>query len=257
MKENRIVWESVLASASGIVSGLISDSELIKEASEKNLRMHTLTSLLHRLVRNLRGVQALAQLSVARGNSVFLKLPVGILLRNCLMDCIVALYIAQGDEAESRRMAALWNRDYLNAMFDEYEVYRDKLSEPFDDTYKESMYTMALEDAYLHELAVNDDSGELNPEKGLRMWKARERKEVCEGYKRGDGQLKDMKDAITSKEPAASLFAYYKYFSQYEHYSPRGDGDSLADFGCDNMHIEKVFGHIGKCIGVVMDAIQN
>lgn len=31
------------------------------------------------------------------------------------------------------------------------------------------------------------------------------------------------------------LNAYYKYFSQYEHFSEQGCGDSLAPFGDDNV----------------------
>ena len=42
-------------------------------------------------------------------------------------------------------------------------------------------------------------------------------------------------------EVSRRLYAYYKYFSQYEHFSESGYGDTLADFDKDNVSFEKAF----------------
>ena len=52
-------------------------------------------------------------------------------------------------------------------------------------------------------------------------------------------------------EVSRRLYAYYKYFSQYEHFSESGYGDTLADFDKDNVSFEKAF----ECLRNGMDML--
>ena len=77
--------------------------------------------------------------------------------------------------------------------------------------------------------------------------------------KKTDIDLKNIKISLCNnnktKECVKNLYAYYKYFSQYEHFSQRGDGDSLADFGYDNIRFEKAIMHLEECIKYLIEII--
>ena len=188
-----------------------------------------------------------------------MKLPVGVLIRNCLMDGILAMHIANNNDEVCQNLMALSNRNYLNALFEEFEVYRDKLGDSFDDITSEHIYTMAIEDTYLNELKWNDNNGTIEPLNERYIWKAINFKDIYDGCKKTDIELKNIKDSLCNdnktRECAKNLYAYYKYFSQYEHFSQRGNGDSLADFGCDNIKFEKSIIHLDECIKFLIETI--
>lgn len=236
-------WKAVTNRISIIVKYIFNNRQTLDYKEYSGNKSNIVSSLIYRMARNLRGVQLLASHSAENNGSVFFKLPVGILVRNCLMDCILGLHIVSLDEDRCRNLMALKNRNYVNALFEEFEVYRDKISTTFDEIDLEHMYTMALEDTYLGDLSINKDIQKIEPLKERFIWKPREYKEIYDGCKREDDTLKKMKDSLSNNPNYAniynSLYAYYKYFSQYEHYSPRGDGDSLADFGNDNINFKK------------------
>lgn len=255
MEGNKSVWEKVMREAGLLLRYLMRNGKEIGECAKADSRSETLGMLLSRILRNLRGVYALAAESVKHGDSVMLKLPVGLILRNCLMDGTLALYIAQNGIDACDKLNALFNRDYVSALFQEYEVYRDKLSIGFDDVMAEHLYTMAIEDRYLHELKPTD--AEIGPMCERNMWQAQDYKDIYEGCKRSDADLRKMKDKLIDCDAMGdcvkSLYAYYKYFSQYEHFSQRGNGDSIVDFGCDNIRFEKVFTHLSDCIEYLVE----
>lgn len=259
--KNDIVWRKISHSSASLIQYIIEHRDLFKNNSQRDPRITTIICLVHRIMRNLRGVHVLAAESVRHNNSVFLKLPVGLVMRNCLMDSILALHIASKDAEDGAKLIALSNRNYVKALFDEFEVYRDKQTIHFDVVTAERMFTMAIEDTYLHELTFNEGVGEIEPLNERKIWRARDLKDVYEGCKRSDADIRNIKDSLSGDKGLSdcvrSLYAYYKYFSQYEHYSPLGDGDSLADFGDDNIRFEKVFLHIGKCIRYLVDAVKS
>ena len=106
-------------------------------------------------------------------------------------------------------------------------------------------------DTYLNFLDVNKNIDDLEPMKERFMWKVCDPKDIYSEYKRGDGLLKSMKDVLSDDDILGgcvnSLYAYYKYFSQYEHYPEYANSDSLVDFGNDNIRFEKVFDYI-ECV---------
>lgn len=91
--------------------------------------------------------------------------------------------------------------------------------------------------------------------------------------KQSKGQLKDegfsrVKSVMTKdvvnfliripelKKEATRLFHYYKYFSQYEHFSENGQGDVLASSkkdGNDNIHLPSAFRALSAGVEIVMN----
>ena len=259
MSENQIVWRRIARDTASLLKYIVGHSESFKRNSKNDERTSAIISIIHRIMRNLRGVYILATESGAHADSVFLKLPVGLLLRNCLMDGLLALHIAQNDNQGCKNLMSLSNWTYLRALFEEFEVYRDKQSAPLDDATMEHIYTMAIEDTYLSELAAKAEVDQLQPLNERQMWKARDLKEIYEGCKKSDIAISNIKYLLSKKEKsgecAKNLYAYYKYFSQYEHYSPRGNGDSLADFGDDNIRFEKTFAHLEECLRLLVASV--
>ena len=68
-----------------------------------------------------------------------------------------------------------------------------------------------------------------------------------------------MKEALVTDQSlspvACRLYAYYKYFSQYEHFSDNGHGDSLADFGEDNVSYEKAINALEEVVELLLKKV--
>ena len=58
-------------------------------------------------------------------------------------------------------------------------------------------------------------------------------------------------------EEELKLFAYYKYFSQWEHFSENGTGDILANFGEDNIKLPMTFGHISQALDYLLKPVES
>lgn len=250
---NLKVWREIAIKSKGISDYLVPAFREFVKRENKSRKSVALMNLMRRVHSNLKAVYYLSAISLRSRIHRYFKFPAGILVRSCLMDCITGLYLLKSDEARCGGLLDVWNRDYVKAMFEEFEVYKDKADfREFQDDFIEHVYTMAMEDAFLEYLDANEDAGETEPMKERFMWKARDPKDIYSEYKRTDGQLKSMKDEISEDASLGScmncLYAYYKYFSQYEHFSELSNGDSLVDFGDDNVRFEKVFDHIEDAV---------
>lgn len=116
------------------------------------------------------------------------------------------------------------------------------------------VFRTAAEGSYIDEIVEQScsSSGQLDPGAGCDFdefgWDVHPRSEIYDGCKRRDTLLNVLKDKVISDTGVRGcvriLVAYYKYFSQYEHYSECGKGDSAAPFGRDNIRYEKVFDHL-------------
>lgn len=222
--------------------------------SRKNLAIFLLA---RRILSNICAIAELAGLSYKKDGSLFFKLPVGLLLRNCLTDCITALYLLKQDNQAVEKTMELWNIDYTKALFDEFEVYRDKISfVKFNDELAEHMYTLSLEDNYIHYLDLNEKYKVIEPGDERHMWKARNRKEYLPDGTNEDLNMRNMARVLSDDDQLGScsdsIFAYYKYFSQWEHFSENGTDDILANFGEDNIKIPMTFGHINDALNFLL-----
>ena len=259
MKTNKTIWEIIFTEVSDLLNYIFEYHDVLKMHSKREDRIGIIINIIHRIIRNIQAVYFLSVESATKENSIFMKLPVGILIRNCLMDGILAMHIANNNNQVCQNVMALSNRNYLNALFEQFEVYRDKLGDNFDDITSEHMYTMAIEDAYLNELKWNENKTAIEPLNERYIWKAPNIKDIYDGCKKTDIELKYIKDSLCNdnktRECVKNLYAYYKYFSQYEHFSQRGNGDSLADFGFDNIKFEKSIIHLKECIKFLIERI--
>lgn len=255
--QNELAWHNTLKSSSIIIKYIINHRDIIINSDNNDKRQNIISRLFYRLLRNLRAVYILSQVSINQGGDTFLKLPVGLLIRNCLLDCINGLYISRNGEEHCNDYIGLNNAKYVRSLFEQYEVYRDKVSHIFDDLTTRNAFILAIEDTYISELKIRNDNESNNKISNIEIFRPKNGTEIKKEYGKCNDRIKDLVDNLREDdrvgESIGTLYAYYKYFSQYEHFSQRGDGDSLSDFGEDNIKFEKVFDHINRSVEYIME----
>ncbi len=201
---------------------------------------------------NLLAVLTLVEKSLGNDGSTYLKLPVGLLLRSCFADCIMGLYISQLSTEKVENLAQTLEEEYVASLFARADVYKDKVRDilPYDDEILEGWYTMQIEDHYLNYLEPNPDETNMHM---CTTWKVEKTgkhitlKEMLKALK-----LTDDLNALGTQ-----LYAYYKYFSQYEHFSEASHGDTLVDFGLDNVSFEKAIDCLRKGLLILLDRVSS
>jgi hypothetical protein len=132
--------------------------------------------------------------------------------------------------------------EYANSMLERKEVYRDQVKSTgkiLDDDFIDHLWELTMEDNFLGLLTLDDNLEELTVIKQTKL------QLKDEGFSRVKSVLtKDIVDFLVGipelEMVATRLFHYYKYFSQYEHFSENGQGDVLAsseENGHDNIHL--------------------
>ena len=69
--------------------------------------------------------------------------------------------------------------------------------------------------------------------------------------------FKTLKRIPQYSECAKYIYAYYKFFSQYEHFSESGLGDAIADFSNDNVNFEMALVRLEESISVIQKGLKN
>lgn len=198
--------------------------------------------LLYRIYSNLYSSLLLTAQVLRTGRISFFQFPIGLLLRCCFTDCLFTLYIQYVGRKRAYEELDLRTIEYANSMLERKEVYRDQVKSTgkiLDDAFIDHLWELTLEDNFLGLLTLDDNQEELTV------------------IKQSKGQLKDAgfskQNSIKTKDIVDILFAipelesvamrlyhYFKYFSQYEHFSENGQGDVLASMekdGNDNIHL--------------------
>lgn len=198
--------------------------------------------LLYRIYSNLYSSLLLTAQVLNTGKISFFQLPIGLLLRCCFIDCLFALYMQRAGKERVYEELDLRTIEYANSILERKEVYRDQVKSTgkiLDDAFIDHLWELTLEDNFLGLLTLDDNQEELTV------------------IKQSKGQLKDAgfskQNSIKTKDIVAFLVAipelesvamrlyhYFKYFSQYEHFSENGQGDVLASMekdGNDNIHL--------------------
>jgi hypothetical protein len=187
--------------------------------------------------------------SQKRNNTVFLKLPMGVLLRTVLTDGIHAMFFSSisdtevGKELESLRMG------YAYSLLNRREVYKDKVrhvSPDMDDSLLDMLYNGQLEDNYV-------DFFDYNEEEGYWIKKLNKQGMKERGLEKLPTSTMEGKFIALQGDPifgklSKRAYQYYKYFSQYEHFSENGQGDILVPFGDDNIHFPSAMGVIEEVV---------
>lgn len=197
--------------------------------------------VLYRIFANVHSAWILTTVAYKEGKVSFFQLPIGILLRCAFTDCLFALYIQRVDEQRAAEELDLRTYEYANSLLERKEVYRDQVKSSWmdeDDDMIDNFWELALEDNFLHLLTFDEKKKELTVTK-----RSKEQMKEAGFIKSKSVGTKDQKDFLVQQdgleELATHLFHYYKYFSQYEHFSENGQGDILAssqENGNDNIH---------------------
>ena len=214
--------------------------------------------LLYRIYSNLYASLLLTAQVLKTGKSSFFQLPIGLLLRCCFTDCLFALYIQHSDKKRVHEELDLRRIEYVNSMLERKEVYRDQVRSTeltFDDDFIDHMWELTMEDNFLGLLTLDD-----NLEK-LTVSKRTKQQLKDEGFSRAKSiKTKDVVDFLISipelRKEATRLYHYYKYFSQYEHFSENGQGDVLASSekaDNDNIHLPSAIKALSAGVEIAMN----
>lgn len=242
---NKQIWHEILFECCKVYSKHQKGIQFFFKENDKTRKNIVLFLLARRILSNLRAIAELADVSFKNDGSLFLKLPVGLLLRCCFTDSITGLYLTRQDDESFVQIMEKLNHDYAKALFEEMEVYRDKISfANLEEEVVELLYTSNIEDTFLQYFDVNDKRKEDGDLSERSIWRVKRIK--------GNTQMSNMAKAL-SKDPqfgrcAVCLYSYYKYFSQWEHFSENGIGDVLSNFGDDNIKLPMSFGHINNAL---------
>lgn len=198
--------------------------------------------LLYRIYSNLYSALLLTAAACKKGKISFYQLPIGIILRCCYTDCLFALYILNVDKDRAYEELELRTIEYANSLLERREVYRDQVKSTgaeWDDKLINNFWELTMEDSFLGLLTFDDNLEDLT----LTKQSKEQLKEA--GFTKnksvGTKEQKNFLIGIPELEAVATrLFHYYKYFSQYEHFSENGQGDVLVSGeknGNDNVHL--------------------
>ena len=213
--------------------------------------------LLYRIYSNLYSSLLLTAQTLRTGMVSIFQLPIGLLLRCCYTDCMFALYLQRAGKEQAYEELDLRTIEYANSMLERKEVYRDQVKSAgqiLDDVFIDHLWELTMEDNFLGQLTLDDNLEELT------VIKQSKKQLKDEGFSRVKSfMIKDVADfliAIPELESMATrLYHYFKYFSQYEHFSENGQGDVLASSkkdGNDNIHLPSAIRALSAGVEEVM-----
>lgn len=195
--------------------------------------------LLYRIFTNLYVAIYVTAFSIKRDNIKITKLSLGLILRSTFIDCILALYLLSVDKKRAEEELNLKNIEYANSLLERKEIYRDQLksiSRDFNDSMIDNFWELTLEDNFLGDLIIESTEDEF---KIVSKNKSRLKNEGFQNTK--SKQIKEQYTYLYNFKElqpiVEKLYQYYKYFSQYEHFSERSEGDILQDTAGDNIHL--------------------
>ena len=213
--------------------------------------------LLYRIYSNLYSSLLLTAQVLKTGKSSFFQLPIGLLLRCCFTDCLFAIYIQRANKKQVYEELDLRTIEYANSMLERKEVYRDQVKSTeltLDDDFIDHMWELTMEDNFLGSLTLEYNLKKLT----VRKQSKPELKD--EGFSTTKSiNTKNIADFLIRipelEKVATRLYHYYKYFSQYEHFSENGQGDVLASsdaVGNDNVHLPSAVKALSTGVEMVM-----
>ena len=213
--------------------------------------------ILYRIYSNLYSSLLLTAQALRTKRISFFQLPIGLLLRCCFTDCLFAIYIQRANKKQVYEELDLRTIEYASSMLERKEVYRDQVKSTgiiCDDAFIDHLWELTMEDNFLGLLALDDNLGKLT----VRKQSKPELKD--EGFSTTKSiNTKNIADFLIRipelEKVATRLYHYYKYFSQYEHFSENGQGDVLASsdaVGNDNVHLPSAVKALSTGVEMVM-----
>lgn len=244
-------WRIIALRSSNIAQRLYQAMRAFCEAKRKGRKRCAEMSLIRRVQCNLKVVSILASLSYKK-DSLYFKFPVGLLLRSCLMDTIYALYLHDMKAKEAEEEIEVLNKDYVKSLEGRFDVYKDKVPDiglPVEEI--NSFYSLGCEDTFTQYLTYEMDGEKLK----TKAVKSKDLRTIHESWPE-NLTIASMVDYVKTNTKHGRvvnrLNAYYRYFSQYEHFSEQGYGDSLAPFGDDNVSFPLAIDALEKGLRVIV-----
>lgn len=250
-EQNIGVWNVIKSKSANLCRVLRKQMFDYCKVVNKGQRDLIMMDMIRRVECNSYSIMLLSEQSLQGNGSTYLKLPVGLLLRTCISDCLMGLYVSLLSQDELTVFVQSLNKDYVVSLLPRVVVYKDKVSAlGFTDEFIENLYLLQLEDTYYKYLSFDKTTDEFTK---IPMWNIENK---CKTI-----TLKGIVDILKKNEYtsiiAQKLFAYYKYFSQYEHFSESGYGDALVDFGNDNISFEKALDNLQLSIDMILKDINS
>ena len=246
------VWKSIAQHSSSISTKLRKHMLDFCHNIDKTSKELAVMDLVRRVECNLKAVMSLSILAMKSNGSVYFKLPIGLLLRSCFTDCLMGLYLQQLSEDGVQKMLDDLSKEYTKSLFERFEVYKDKVSIPFDDEFFQTLYIGQLEDHFLDYLTINEKYKSGSDHPFYQMWS------VQQFERHQTSKIKKSLATNSSYAPLVNrLYGYFKYFSQYEHFSGPGHGDTLADFGEDNVSFPKALDSLAEATSIMATVYAN
>ena len=174
-----------------------------------------------------------------------------------LLDCLIALYILSVDKERAMEELDLRRIEYAKSLLERKEVFRDQVKSTgmvFDDDFIDHIWELMMEDNFLGSLKLDENLDDLVVTKktkddlkkaGFIRTKSIETKYLAV-FLNGIPEI---------KEVSTRLYNYFKYFSQYEHFSENGQGDVLVsskENGNDNIHFPSAVRALGAGVEEIM-----
>ena len=245
------IWCIIAQRTSDIAQRLFKAMLVFCKSKRKGRKRMAVMSLVWRVQCNLTTISILARLSYKK-DSLYLKFPVGLLLRSCLMDTIYTLYFHDMKAIEAEEELEVLNKDYVKSLGGRYDVCKDKVSDiGLSEEEMKGFYDSECEDTFIQYLTYEMD-GEKLKTKAVKSKDLR----TLHGSWPENLTIANMVEYVKTKPKQVDIVnrlnAYYKYFSQYEHFSEQGCGDSVASFGDDNVSFPSAIDALEEGLKVVV-----
>jgi hypothetical protein len=187
------------------------------------LKEHTYLDLIRRIKCSLIGVSKLLE---SWPEQVEVKVPISLILRTCLTDMLLLLYLGTFDNSEDsfRNELLLLDIDYIK--FVKTMIENDGIAVPDSETDKDAYIKSTLDKLYAGASHLLKSATASTPKKveEIRATSDLQLFLVAEAYKQPLSE-RSMYEQIKAHPDITSLSPLYliqRYFSQHQHYSPAG-----------------------------------
>lgn len=209
---------------------------------EKSNRSNVLMEFIRRIEINASAIRSLVEVSIKNDCKPYLKLSIGLLIRSCLIDSILGLYLSALNEDAASEIVSDFNHDYVKAMPDRYEVYSDRCAAiDLDETLLKQLYGLHIEDNYPNYIDWSAYHKGDTSRTGFFKIKLTSRLTIAKAHR-------FLKKDKHYGELSNKLYAYYREYSQYEHFSVFAHESYTAPYDDDNPPMAKPFEYITKAI---------
>lgn len=210
---------------------------------DRDKRSNVLMDFIRRIEANSSAIRQLAAASIEENNSShYFKLPIGLLLRSCVLDSLQGLYLSSLTAESANQMIVGFDQDYVCSLPSRFEVYSDRFSDDEEDEELRNCYGLQIEDVFTSYVDFSSHKdGYFKIRNTSRPLTAR-------------GMYQALKVNPDFEKLSKRLYAYFRTYSQYEHFSIMGHGDSLVPFDEDMPYISKPYDYITEAVIHILKA---